>query len=330
MGYRSRLKIASAVAVAVAVAVVVALWWQERPGERQFVTGAVLTANPDPLRQRPIADARIAAVAGDVTAVGRTDESGLFRVTLDPTLTPDQRITLTVEHPDYHTFEAADVSIRQLFLIRLTPSGDQTASVVEGPPVTIANVRVRYAFKAETTVEVASAARTFEVVNAGNTPCNDHPPCSPDRRWKAAVGTTSLDAGENRRFRNARVSCLAGPCPFTRVESNAFSQDGRVINVSVLNWADTVTYLVEAEVAQTMVSDLVRHSYPVIFGSFMNFTLPSAAQGPSIEAEVDGEPIVFPLGPRLGLSWATCRLDTGADHTRLYRCELKPGYLFKT
>ena len=104
----------------------------------------------------------------------------------------------------------------------------------------------------------------------------------------------------------------------------------------MLNWGDTVTYLVEAEVAQAMVSDLVRHSYPVIFDHSMTFTLPPAAQGPSIEADVDGEPIVFPLGPQLRLSWATCRLDTGAGRTdtrgdgaRLYRCELKPGYLFK-
>jgi hypothetical protein len=195
---------------------------------------------------------------------------------------------------------------------------------------------VRYAYRATTSLEVAGAARTFDIVNTPNTPCNNAPLCSPDGRWKATVEKFSIDAGANREFRNARVSCLAGPCPFTRVASDSFSKGGRVIAGSVLNWGDTVTYLIEAEVSQTMVSDLVRHAYPVIFDRSMNFTLPPAAQGPSIEAEVNGEPIVFPLGPQLRLSWATCRLDagagrvdTGGDGARLYRCELKPGYLFR-
>ena len=126
------------------------------------------------------------------------------------------------------------------------------------------------------------------------------------------------------------MSCLAGPCPFTRVASDDFSRGGEVIRGSVLNWSDPVTYLVEAEVAQHIVSDLVRHAYPVIFERFMNFTLPPGAQGPSIEAEVQGQSIIFPLGPKLRLSWATCRLDTRPDGTRIYRCELKPGFAFQS
>ena len=65
------------------------------------------------------------------------------------------------------------------------------------------------------------------------------------------------------------------------------------------------------------------------FGRSMNFTLPAMAQGPSIEAEVDGAAIVFPLGPRIALSWADCRLEVGSDRTKLYRCELKPQYRFE-
>jgi hypothetical protein len=78
-----------------------------------------------------------------------------------------------------------------------------------------------------------------------------------------------------------------------------------------------------------MVSDTIRHAYPVIFGNSMNWTLPPTAQGPTIETEIDGAQIVFPLGPNLKLSWANCSMKTGEDETRLYRCDLKPGYRFQ-
>jgi hypothetical protein len=321
------------VAAAVATTLVLRLRQTE---ELRVVTGAVLADDSELHKQRPIDEARITAVAGLSKGTAVSDESGLFSLTLDPAISPEQPITITVEHPDYLPFEASGIQASRLLLLRMTRSEIGTQSTAGKPDVTIGNVRVRYAYRAATSLEVASAARTFDIVNTPNTPCNNMPPCSPDGRWKATVEAFSLNAGANREFRNARVSCLAGPCPFTRVETDAFSAGGQVIGLSVLNWGDRVTYLVEAEVSQTTESDLVRHAYPVIFDRSMNFTLPPAAQGPSIEAEVNDEPIVFPLGPQLRLSWATCRLDTGAgradrgrDSARLYRCELKPGYLFK-
>jgi len=39
-----------------------------------------------------------------------------------------------------------------------------------------------------------------------------------------------------------------GPCPFTKIEQETPAQDRRRFNISVLNWSDTVTFLVEAEV----------------------------------------------------------------------------------
>jgi hypothetical protein len=194
---------------------------------------------------------------------------------------------------------------------------------------TVANVRVRYALKSTNTSEVGSAVKIFEIPNTGNVHCNSQPPCSPDGKWKAAVGSISLDAGADRQFRNARVSCIAGPCAFTRIESDQFTRGGPNISVSVRNWSDSVTYLLEAEVVHTMVADVVRHSYPAIFGRSMNFTLPATAQGPSIEAELNGSDVVFPLGPRLKLSWAFCKLEIGSDRTKRYLCELKPQFRFK-
>ena len=99
--------------------------------------------------------------------------------------------------------------------------------------------------------------------------------------------------------------------------------------MSVRNWSDTTTFLLEAEVVHPMVSNTVRESYPVIFGPALNFTLPSTAEGPSMEAEINGETIIFPLGPDLFLSWANCNVRGNQDQTKAYRCELKPGYRFR-
>jgi hypothetical protein len=329
MRHVKRLAIGVVIALAVAVAALT-LIKPRRPEGVRVVTGTVLTADTNPQRQRPVAQARVTVATGTSSAVGTTDEAGLFRLTMDPPVMVDQSIALKVEHQHYHPFDAGNLTADQLHLVRLRPLSAPRQANDEKPEVVIANVRVRYTSKAEATVEIASAARTFEFPNTANVPCNGQAPCSPDGRWKATIGNFLLEAGPDRQFRNVRVSCLAGPCPFTRVATDDFSRGGKVIRGSVLNWSDSVTYLVEAEVAQHIVSDLVRYAYPAIFERFMNFTLPPGAQGPSIEAEVKGERIIFPLGPMLRLSWATCRLDARDDGTRLYRCELKPGFTFRS
>jgi hypothetical protein len=60
----------------------------------------------------------------------------------------------------------------------------------------------------------------------------------------------------------------------------------------------------------------------------MSFILPASAEGPSIEADVNGQPIVFPLGPDLIVSWGTCSVKVSPDQTKLYRCDLNPDYRF--
>jgi len=58
--------------------------------------------------------------------------------------------------------------------------------------------------------------------------------------------------------------------------------------------------------------------------------MPPTQEGVSLEADIDGSPMVFPLGPGLNLSWATCavRTDQEKEKTTVYRCELKPEYRF--
>ena len=311
------------------VAIAVAMGALLRFGRENSLAGAVLMAHADPRKQLPIPNVEVTAEAGGANAYARSDSSGYFRLRWSAGMWRGEPVTLWFRHPNYQPLEMTAPLTGELYVARMVHSPSAKAAAgAAGPEIPVANLRIRYAVKAATTINLGSEARTFEVVNTGNVPCRGRPPCSPDGKWKAAMGSASLDAGEDREFRNARVSCIAGPCPFTRIDSDRFSGGGRKIAVSVRNWSDTVTFLMEAEVVHTMISDEVRLAYPSIFGREMTFTLPPTGQGPSIEAEVDGTEIVFPLGPDLRLSWASCTLQSAADRTKLYSCELKPGYTF--
>jgi hypothetical protein len=307
------------------------------PPKPVTITGAVLRQDSDPRKQQPIANAEISVSGGNATAYGKSDVSGLFRVTLRPGITPGETITVKVESPDYKPFTVTEVPRDQLWVVRLVPilheanKPSTTATTTEVPSheVAIRDVKVRYSVKFLSTQNVGFASQTFEVVNTGNVPCKGRTPCSPDGKWKAAIGSVTLDAGDNNEFRNPRISCIAGPCPFTKIESGDVATPARKLTLSALDWSDTATFLVEAEVTHTMVSDMVRQAYPAVFGNGMSFTLPAAAEGPSLEAELDKDEIVFPLGPELILSWATCQVELTANKNKIFRCELKPGYVFK-
>jgi hypothetical protein len=301
---------------------------RSRSSQLNFITGAVLRQEADPRKQRPIGSARITA-SGGLAAVATSDSSGFFRLLVSPKIRPGQPLTVSFRHPDYQPLDVTQRLGDQVCIARMVPLRRDSAPPPDRPAVVVANARVRYAMKSTTTMTLGSSMKTFEVVNKGNIPCAGQRPCSPDGRWKASIGSTSLDAGDGNEFRNVRVSCIAGPCPFTKIESDGYSRGGRAINVSVRNWSDTVSYLMEAEVTHTMVSDMIRRSYPAIAGQAMNFTLPATAQGPSIEAEINGTDIVFPLGPKLALSWANCNLSVAVDRTKAYRCELKSGFRFQ-
>jgi hypothetical protein len=293
-----------------------------------LIQGAVLIQDTDPRKQLPIPNVAITATLGDATVQTKSDTTGSFKLTLHGLLWRKETAQLQFRHPGYQPLDITEQLSNQIYVIRMRAVPVKTVAAPSGPPTVLKDVRVRYATKTTTPIDVGSVAKTFEVTNAGDVPCNGAASCSPDGKWKAAIGGLTLDAGEGHEFRNTRVSCIAGPCPFAKIDSNELSRGGRVMKVSARDWSDTVTFLVEAEVLQTIPSDLIRDAYPIIFGQEMSFTLPAAAEGPSIEADLNGNEIVFPLGPALQLSWAICNLQVGADRTKLYRCELKPGYRF--
>jgi len=293
------------------------------------LTGVVLRRDSDPRKQLPIPGVKITATEGERSAEDETDSSGRFQLKLANGGWREQPVALAFRHSGYQPMEIAPRLNGELYIVRMTPVPEQAAAPAGAHEIAIKDVRIRYAEKTSSTVNVGSTAKTFTVPNTGDVPCAAKPPCSPDGKWKAAIGGATIDAGQGQQFENARVSCIAGPCPFTKIESGDVPRPGRSITVTVRNWSDTVTFLMEAEVTRITPSDAVRQAYPAIYGRSMSFTLPSTAEGPSIEADLGGAEIVFPLGPALQLSWAECAVQIGADQTKLFRCELKPGYHFQ-
>lgn len=291
--------------------------------------GAILVQSADVRRQAPISGVEVTAAVGAARVQGKSDASGFFHLTLPGINWRSEAIALQFRHPGYRPLDITQRLRDEIYVIRMTPIGEHTVREGPVPQTMLKDVRVRYATKATMPINVGSIARTFEVKNTGDVPCERSGPCSPDGRWKAEVGGLTLDAGEGHEFRNVRVSCIAGPCPFTKIESDPSTWERRVIKIAARDWSDAVTFLVEAEVIQTKLSDTILNAYPAIFGREMSFTLPPAAQGPSIEADINGTDVVYPLGPALTLSWADCTLRVGTDRTKLYRCELKPGYQFQ-
>lgn len=315
--------------IALAVALIAALVRYEKP---VVLRGAVVKQDTDPRKQSPITDVDVNVRVGDgasVAASARSDFSGYFRLSLPRSIRRGRAITLEFRHADYVPLDMKEIVGNQLYIAHLQP----LQHLIELPPeqaiIKISNVFVRYTTETTTSVNVGTGVRTFEVVNKSNVPCNRRPPCSPDGRWKAATASVSLDAGPGNVYQDARLLCIAGPCPFTKIESDEFSAGGPVISASVLGWSDTTTFLLQAEVFREEIGDTVRESYPVIFGDSLNFTLPASAEGPSFEAEINGTNTVFPLGPTPILSWADCNVRVGKDQSKFYRCELKPGYQFR-
>lgn len=323
--------IVAVIAVAIAAAVIVARFYALKP-RLTTLQGAVIRSDKDTFKQEPIAGALVVASRGVNSAIGRSDTSGYFRITFPQVIWPGQTVTLTFSHPNYHplnlnlkmTFRS---TARRLIVAAMRPISQPAVMPTGMPATVISNVRIRYTVNASAAENIGSAVRTFQVTNEGNVPCRHQGPCSPDGTWKAATKSVTLDAGLGNVYREVRASCIAGPCPFTSIQTHA---NGRTIVATALDWSDTATFLLEAEVFHTSLDSSVRETYPVIFDRNLSFTLPATQEGVTIQAEVNGTPMIFPIGPDVYLDWADCTLRTnsGPDKSILYQCELRPGYKF--
>lgn len=330
MTRRQQANLAAVVLVLCIVAAVAVYIYRGVPPPKPLsLTGVVLVQNADPRKQAAVADASVSATNGVVTAYASTDSTGLFHLTLDKGAQAGQVVTFRFRHSGYFPLNLTRIAGDEIYIARMLPLPQPPPAALGHPMAVVGNVRVRYTEKATTTINVGSVGQAFEIVNTGNIPCSGQGACSPDGKWRATIRSLSVDAGAGSEFQNVRLSCIAGPCAFSRKESEEYSDNRRTLKVSVRDWSDTVTYLLEAEVVQARVTEVVRQLYPAKFGPTMNFTLPAAAEGPSILAEMNGQEIVYPLGPDLIVSWVNCTVKMNPDHTKLYRCDLKPGYRFE-
>ncbi|MGA8042874.1 MAG: carboxypeptidase-like regulatory domain-containing protein [Terracidiphilus sp.] len=297
--------------------------------------GAVIRHDANPRNELPISGAQITATDGVHSITTQSDPSGYFELTLRAGIVLRRNVSLTFTAPGYKPFQMdTRISLRsgpgQLYIAELQPVPQPVRVDSAQPATVLSNIRIRYTVNTRSEENIGSVVRTFQVLHHGSEPCNQQAPCSPDGLWKASTASLTMDAGPGNEFRNVRASCIAGACPFTQVDARGFINGGRTVTASAIAWADTATYLLEAEVFHSSLSGGVRHSYPVLYERTLTFTLPASEEGVSIEADVNGSPMVFPLGPELYLSWANCvmRTNAEAEKSTVYRCELKPGYRF--
>ena len=313
----------------IAAAVIIGLRVRHHLLQPIVLRGAVIKQDTDARKQSPIANVIVSSPDGLALRDAKTDFSGGFAIAFRRSVRMGQPIRLSFRHPDFQPLDFKDKLSDELYVISMVPLHGEVEAAHNQTEVKVGNVMVRYSTQTMRTENVGSAVKTFQVINSANLPCHNQQPCSPDGKWKAQVSSATLDTGQGNVFRDARVTCIAGPCAFTRIDTDNFSRGGHVIDVTVRDWSDTTTFLFQAEVFRSQLDNIVRRTYPVIFGRSMNFTLPSTAVGPSIEADMNGGLIVFPLGPIPILSWANCQVRVEKNESKDYRCELKPGYDFR-
>ncbi len=325
------------IVVTAGVAVAAAVWLSLRHWRPRWSTiqGAVIRRDADPHKESPIAGVLVTASHGNASLTTLSGADGFFQITFPGTVLPGQTLDITFQHRGYQNLEIRNPirfrsSLRQLVVAAMVPVPTAESNAPTGPLTVVTNIKVRYSVNSRSDDNIGSAVQTFQVVNRGNIPCRRHNPCSPGGYWKASTGSVTLDAGAGNEFRDVRASCIAGPCPFTRIDSRGFANGDRTITVSATDWSDTATFLVQAEVFHTDNISEVRESYPVRFGAALNFTVPPTAEGVSLEAELNGVPIVFPLGPNVYLNWTACaqRSESKTEKSQVYQCELKPGFRF--
>src|SRR5215813_7280825 len=215
MSLTGKILITIAVVAGVSTAAVLGLRSYRNKRKPVSMTGAVIRQSTDPAKETPVANAEVTALeSSEVLGTAKSDFFGLFVLHFPRSTRAGDTVTLQFRQPDYQPVDREQTIGTKLEVVRMVPLHGEVEAELDPNAVRVTNVTIRYSTQSDTTTSIGTETKTFQVVNTGNVPCNGQRPCSPDGRWKAADVTESLDAGEGNIFRAARVSCLAGPCPF--------------------------------------------------------------------------------------------------------------------
>ena len=216
---------------AIAAAVVPDLLpFAHEPKSSITIQGVVMRDDADPLKRAPIQGVQVTDQNGLATQPVTTDESGMFNLQLTPQAKTGDRICLQFVRSDYQLKTMNNAIGDVLYNAYLWPATYTAGLRKESAPL----IAVAYS-------PVNTLNATFQIANQGNVRCNNRQPCSPDGKWKASIVSKSLDAGQGNVFINAHAACIAGPCPFTKIEKSPMAGE-RSISVTVRNWSDTATY----------------------------------------------------------------------------------------
>ena len=244
--------IGAAIAMVGGVAVAVVNSWQHPPAttsvsasQPNVLQGVVLIDDANPAKRHLIQGVRVASIDGLANGSALTGSDGVFKLQLKPEAKNGIAIQLNLSHQDFQERDILEVFGEGTpYVFYLWPK-NYTYLAPPSPRRSILN------FFAVVEAAPPVGSRIFQVQNRGSVRCNGQPPCSPDGKWKAAVTTVSLDANAGRVFMAGRThaDCIAGPCPWTKIEMDGFSRGGRTISVSIRNWSDTVTYKLWGEMS---------------------------------------------------------------------------------
>jgi hypothetical protein len=286
------------------------------PPQPIILHGAIMRSDPNPEKRFPIRDVDVSYEEGGEEKYQKTSQDGAVTIALGPAVKAGDLIELKFRHRCYQEFDETIGAVDAPFTLYLWPATvPEPGAPCNDPTITSIGLTFRKSYLTKST--------TFQVPNRGTVRCHREP-CSPDGKWQANIVTATLDAGTGNTFARGKgsVTCIAGPCPFTQVVNDGFSAGGPGISVSVRNWSDTVTFVLQGELVGGPTSPVT------VAGKTFDFSV-SRSDLPNLQIVAQtstGQSLVGDIGVA-SIPWATCQISEGAS-TIKYHCTLGPDYMF--